>query len=232
MTITRFRKGELSVPILYVNTIDTISGNLKLYAESGVLSYISNLGNLVVGGDITPQGNDLRDSGFNVILSGDGSGNIDNIGRIDSAVTFPTNGMILGVTPATNMLSSHTKQDDGSVRATANGTIVISLTATVVEKILNQSLDVDKISVFYETSASGAYIDESRVIQNPYTGASPTTVKTDSTDKGNGSTGHSSFDLSGLTIDLIYQTMTIEFDVVVPSGYVAIDWIEMYLKPS
>jgi len=158
-----------------VNTTNELSGKSALVvvqnesediltASAGASTklVLSNEGNLGIEGniyDITNDtltvndslqisGNDIKDSGGNVVLSFDGSGNIDSIGTLTTTLTMGTSNEINFRDSALKIYSS----TDGQLDIDAD--TVTQITAPTTQIISSTALDIDSPSINLSTQAT------------------------------------------------------------------------------
>lgn len=194
MTITRYRKGQLSVPYLYTPFVDTLSGNLVLRQAGNMRFAVGASYNDAYQHIRLITGKDVKDNNGTSLLSGDASGHIDGLGRVDCAVTNPAGSQEVTLAPQDLVGDgqSGTLHEGLGYWSLTNtdDTLYLWLNTVFNYLMLLGTVHVETITVYINSDHNSCYITDSTFAWYSVDTSIETDSVTDPTDIGNGSSGN------------------------------------------
>jgi hypothetical protein len=225
MSVTRYRKGILSVPKLYTSEIDSLSAGITI-KEAGVARAAFLTGTVTFGCSVALAATRrLNDALGNALLDPDDTGNIATLAPLTGALQYPA-GYTSIYRSAVECWISGGSIVSGIVRSSTTETLVFAL-PPVATSLVNQVQYLDHFEFTYNTDNNGAYITAVRLCAYTYGGRIVLTTWSD--DLGNGSTGRHTTDPYTRS-NTSLGSLALEIDVVRTAGNVDIEEIGIYSR--
>lgn len=219
--------GVLTATEVRTPLINSPSANLDIQ-KGGVSHFLLDGAKVYVSKHITLNPNiEIWDSSSGVLIAGDNSGHIDQLGRVDAHPTTPANAFFAAAylgEIAANGIGGSIAGTPGYWQTDANETYQCDLGQILPIQFLNGEIRIDYVKIEFTSENNDDYIDLVAMYEWDLSDDAPEMGPplSDSTDKGNGSSGRSEavYTPAGTVNINTDHTLTLYVECVNGSGYV------------
>ena len=220
----KWRENRLRIQLPPKDVFDTITANTLKAAGTTVLVD----GHLKLGTD-----KELQDVSAGALIAGDNSGNIDQLARIDAAVTTPTGSHEVTLSPQelVGLSQSGTLAETGGAWViTAGDELWLFLSNVFNYLALKGAVYLDSITVYMNSTDNGAFIASTTLRWIDAITGTETDNVTSPFAIGDGSTGNENGSLSPMHTVLENHWYLLQYTCTVAAGELTIRAIKIKYK--